>query len=282
MAKWDLIITPSQSWWKLNLKEVWYYRDLFVLFVKREIAVTYKQTVLGPLWFFVQPALTMAMFTLIFGKVANLNPEGIPAPLFFLCGIVIWNYFSESITSTANTFQTNAGVYGKVYFPRVISPLSKVTAGLLRFGIQFILILLVFGYYILAGQYDFQVSINLLWIPVLVLLMSCLGLGMGMVVSSLTTKYRDLGYLLTFGVQLLMYASAVIFSLDRLNPESPFYALAQWNPLAHIVDAFRAVLLGMPIHEPGMLSYSAACALLSLLLGLFIFNKVEKSFIDVV
>jgi len=285
MAKqtdWDLIIEPTQPWWKLNLRDIWQYRDLFWLFVKREIVTTYKQTLLGPLWFFIQPALTTAMFTFVFGRIANLNPPNIPAPLFFVCGIVIWNYFAESLTSTANTFQTNASVYGKVYFPRIISPLSKVFAGLIRFGIQFLLILLLLFYFVSEGQFSPHFGWSVLWVFPLTFLMLFIGLGLGMVISSLTTKYRDLSYLLTFGIQLLMYASAVVFSINTLPQDGPFYQFIKWNPLAQIVDGFRTALLEGQSPDLMMVLYCLAFAVVSMLVGMFIFNKVEKSFIDVV
>jgi lipopolysaccharide transport system permease protein len=279
---WDLVIEPTQPWWKLNIRDIWQYRDLFWLFVKREIVTTYKQTLLGPLWFFIQPALTTAMFTFVFGRIANLNPPNIPAPLFFVCGIVIWNYFAESLTSTANTFQTNASVYGKVYFPRIISPLSKVFAGLIRFGIQFLLILVLLFYFVSEGQFSPQLSWAVLWVLPLTLLMLFIGLGLGMVISSLTTKYRDLSYLLTFGIQLLMYASAVVFSINTLPQDNPFYQFVKWNPLAQVVDGFRTALLEGQSPDLMMVLYCFVFAVVSMLAGMFIFNKVEKSFIDVV
>lgn len=282
MQKWDTVIQPSQPWWGLGLKDIWQYRDLYGLFVKREIVTTYKQTILGPLWFFLQPALTTAIFTFVFGRIAKLSPDSVPAPLFFVCGVVIWNFFADSLTGTANTFQNNAAVYGKVYFPRIISPLARVTSGLLRFGIQFLLVLVLLVWYVVDGEFAYHISAGLLWVFPLIFLMLFSGLGLGMIVSALTTKYRDLSYLLTFGIQLLMYASAVVYTMDVLPEDGPFRQLVKWNPLAQVVSGFRTAILGNGEQNYAMLLYCFAFAALSMLVGMFVFNKVEKSFIDVV
>lgn len=279
---WDLVILPDKAWWKIDLKSLWEFRDLLLIFIKRDLVATYKQTVLGPVWFFLQPALTTFVFTVIFSLIARIGTNGMPAPVFYICGIVIWNYFADSLTATAATFQSNADVFGKVYFPRLIAPLSRVLSGLVRFFIQLILVLLLVGFYGLRGDFVWAPGLGLLWLPLLLLSMLLLGLGLGMIVSSLTTKYRDLGYLLTFGVQLLMYGSAVVIPISAIATSGLLYELFYWNPLAQIVEGFRAVITGVGQVNVPMVFYAFGVSVCCLFIGIFTFNRVEKSFIDVV
>src|SRR5487761_2513762 len=226
---WDMIIQPKGHLFELNLKEVWKYRDLLLLFVKRDFIASYKQTILGPLWHFIQPIFTTIMFLLVFGKIANIPTDGIPPILFYMSGITMWNYFSSCLNSTSNTFVANAGIFGKVYFPRLVIRLSTVMSNLVKFGIQFLLLIAVFVFYALKGT-PAHVSVSLLMIPVLVLMMAGMGLGLGIIISSLTTKYRDLNVLIGFAVQLLMYATPIAYPLSFLK-HNKFAAWIQWNPL---------------------------------------------------
>ena len=277
---WDLIIEPKTSLFDLRLREVWKYRDLLVLFVRRDFVATYKQTVLGPLWHFIQPIFTTLVFLLVFGKIAGIPTDGIHPILFYMSGITIWNYFSSCLTGTSSTFLSNAGIFGKVYFPRLISPLSTVASNLVKFGIQFLLLLIVMTAISLKTN-QFYIGSTWLLLPVLVLMMAALGLGLGIIVSSLTTKYRDLSVLLGFGVQLLMYATPIAYPLSFLQTKS-YAAWIQWNPLTPIVEAFRFALLGSGTLPAGSLLYSAAFITIVLFLGLLMFNKVEKTFMDTV
>lgn len=280
MKDWDLIIEPKTSLFDLKLKEVWKYRDLLVLFVRRDFVATYKQTVLGPVWHFIQPIFTTIMFLLVFGKIAGIPTDGIEPILFYMSGITIWNYFSACLTSTSNTFLSNAGIFGKVYFPRLISPLSTVTSNLVKFGIQFLLLLAVMIFFgISKGNFHFGLS--WLLIPVLVLMMAMMGLGLGIIISSMTTKYRDLNVLLGFGVQLLMYATPVAYPMSFLRSKS-YASWIQWNPLSPIVEAFRYALFGQGTLETVHLLYSFSFIVIVLFIGLLMFNKVEKTFMDTV
>lgn len=259
---------------------MWKYRDLLVLFVRRDFVATYKQTILGPVWHFIQPIFTTIMFLLVFGKIAGIPTDGIEPILFYMSGITIWNYFSACLTSTSNTFLSNAGIFGKVYFPRLISPLSTVTSNLVKFGIQFLLLLAVMVFFgITKGNFHFGIS--WLLIPVLVLMMAMMGLGLGIIISSMTTKYRDLNVLLGFGVQLLMYATPVAYPMSFLKSKS-YAAWIQWNPLSPIVEAFRYALFGQGVLEAGHLLYSFGFIVIVLFIGLLMFNKVEKTFMDTV
>lgn len=276
---WDLIIQPRAKWFDLQLKEVWRYRDLLMLFVRRDFVAVWKQTILGPLWFFIQPLLTTLMMVVIFGRVAKLSPEGVPGILFYLSGIVAWNYFSQCLTATSNTFTANANIFGKVYFPRVVVPLSLVVSNLLKFGVQFILFLAILLFYYLTTD-QVQPNSYMLLTPVFIIIMGILGLGFGIFFSSLTTKYKDLGFLIGFGVQLAMYASPVILPLESFPEEYKWVALV--NPMTSIIEGFRFAFLGIGILDFGLLAYSAVFAVVVFLLGLTIFNKVEKSFMDTV
>lgn len=273
------VIKPKRSLWEINLKELWQYRDLLFLLVKRDFISVYKQTILGPVWFFIQPMLTTVTFTIIFGMVAKLSTDGVPEILFYLTGITFWNYFSSCLTTTSNTFVTNASVFGKVYFPRLIVPISVVLSNLMKLAIQFLLLILVWIYYI-AFSNSVHPQSSLLFVPVILLLFALMGLGFGLIFSALTTKYRDLTFLIAFGVQLLMYGSAVIYPVSILSPEKQWILML--NPLVPLMEAIKYSFLGSGILNWLYIAYSAAFTLIVLLLGVLVFNKVEKGFIDTV
>ncbi len=280
--QWTEVIQPQTSLLDLRLGEVWRYRDLLRMFVQRDFVAQYKQTILGPVWFFIQPVLTAIMYYYIFGRVAKLGTDGLPPFAFYLAGITLWNYFSECLNKTATIFRDNAQIFGKVYFPRLVMPLSVVVSNLVRFGVQFLLFLLVVGYFLVVDPRVHLTAWALLT-PVLLLMMAGIGLGLGLVFSSLTTKYRDLVFLLTFGVQLAMYATPVIMSLKKYQEASPLVAsLIAINPLTPIFEVFRLGFLGQGTVNPMSLLYSAAFTLGIVALGTIIFNKVEKSFMDTV
>lgn len=277
---WDLVIEPKGRLLNLNLKEVWRYRDLLLLFVKRDFVAQYKQTILGPLWHFIQPIFTTLMFLFIFGKVANIPTDGIAAISFYMSGIAIWNYFSACLTATSSTFVANAGIFGKVYFPRLVIPISTVMSNLVKFAIQFLLLLAVMIYYgIKTGSFHFGIS--WLLIPLLVLMMAGLGLGLGIIISSLTTKYRDFTVLIGFAVQLLMYATPVAYPLSYLKDKS-YAAWIAWNPLSPIVEGFRYALFGVGTVNASGLLYSGIFIVIVVFMGMVIFSKVERSFMDTV
>ena len=279
--EWDLVIKPRSSIFKLNLKEIWPFRYLLVMFVKRDIVSVYKQTILGPIWFFIQPILTTIVYVVIFGNIAKISTDGLPQILFYLAGITIWNYFSEILTSTSNTFVNNAGIFGKVYFPRLILPLSKVLSGLIKFSIQYLLFILALCYYFFKGTSvhpDFLSVI--IFTPVVLIIMAGLGLGFGLILSSLTTKYRDLIFLISFGIQLGMYATPVIYPLSSIK--SKYRILIELNPLSSLVETFRKVYLGAGELSWQGLSYSFGFTIVILVIGIIIFNQVEKTFMDTV
>lgn len=281
MEQWTEEISPKTSLLDLKLKEVWRYKDLLVLFVKRDFVAKYKQTIMGPLWHFVQPLLSTMISVLLFNVVAKISTNGYNPVLFQMAGIIIWNYFSTCLVSCSSVFTANASIFGKVYFPRLIMPLSIILSTIIQLLIQFLLLILVMGYYSFKG---FPITVNLYWlfIPVYIFIMAGIGLGAGIIISSLTTKYRDLAILLTFGVQLLMYASAVNYPLSVLQQNNQqLYTILKWNPLAAVVDGFRNILLGghIQLHE---LIYTIIFMFVVLLFGTVFFNKVEKSFMDTV
>jgi lipopolysaccharide transport system permease protein len=277
--EWTEIIEPKTNLFDLKLRELWRYRDLVLMFVRRDFVANYKQTILGPLWFFIQPLLTTVMFIFIFGKVAGLSTDGLPMMAFYLAGVTIWNYFSETLNKTASVFRDNAQIFGKVYFPRLTMPFSIVISNLVRFLIQFALFIGVWIYYLTTTD-TLHPNLYLLLTPVLVLMMGLLALGFGMIFSSLTTKYRDLVFLLTFGIQLLMYATPVIYPLSSISEKYKMIILA--NPMSAIVETFRYGFLGTGSFSWGQLGYSFSFSVLILLLGTVIFNWVEKSFTDTV
>lgn len=280
--EWLFEITPINNFFSLNLSEVWQYRDLLFLFVKRDVVTVYKQTVLGPLWYIIQPLFTSITFTLIFNRIAGINTGIVPPFLFNLAGITIWNYFSSCLNETSDTFKKNASVFGKVYFPRVIMPLSVVISNLLKFGIQFLIFIVFYIYFYVQGA---PVSLNLtiLFFPFLIILMGFLALGLGMIISSMVTKYRDFTYLVSFGVQLLMYVSAVMYPISLVVTKLPEYGwLIKYNPLAYIIETSRYMLLSVGMLSVLGLVYTVALTVFVFFLGLLIFNKTEKSFIDTI
>ena len=276
---WDLILQPKTGFFELHFRDIWRYRDLIILFVKRDFVTFYKQTILGPLWYFLQPLLMTIVFTIIFGKVARISTDGLPPFLFYLSGTVAWNYFAGCLTETSNTFISNASIFGKVYFPRLTVPISVVVINLLKFSIQLLLFGGFYCYYVLMGTVV-RPSLMVLILPLFIFQMALLGLGVGILVSSLTTKYRDLNYLMNFFVQIWMYSTPVVFPASII-PERylPFFML---NPMASIIEMFRAVFFGTGMINWGYISISWGITLLILLLGIILFNSVEKSFMDTV
>lgn len=281
MSDYDLIIRPKRHAFDINFKEIWQYRDLLLMFVKRDVITVYKQTVLGPIWFVVQPILTTITYIVVFGNIAKISTDGTPMALFYLNGIVIWNYFSESFTQTSDTFMQNSQIFGKVYFPRLIMPLSKVISGLIKFFIQLCFFLLVYAYYLINDPGVVQPNWTIALIPFYVLIMSMTGLGLGILFTSMTTKYRDLKFLITFGVQLLMYATPVIYPMSTI-PEGKFKMILQLNPLSPIVESFKYSFLGAGEFSLTGLAYSLGFALVALFLGMIVFHKTERNFIDTV
>ncbi|MDF2455967.1 MAG: transporter permease [Cytophagaceae bacterium] len=278
--QWDLIIKPRAPFFSLNLQELWQYRDLLLLMVKRDVTTVYKQTVLGPLWFFLQPVLTTIIFTIVFSEIAKLPTGKPPAVLFYLSGLIVWNFFSETLLNTSKTFTENAAVFGKVYFPRLIIPLAKTISGFLKFFIQLGLFLLVLSFFHLFRGLPYTFNAALFFLPVLFVFMSLLGLGAGIILSSLTTKYRDLVFLIAFGVQLLMYATPVIIPLADVPDQ--YLWIMKLNPMTSIIETFRYAFIDAGSFDLLGLSYSAGFALFLLFLGMVIFNRVEKTFIDTV
>jgi len=276
---WDLVIEGRGPLLDLKIREVWNYRDLLLMFVKRDFVSFYKQTILGPFWFFIQPLFTTIIFTFVFGNLAGLSTDGLPQPLFYLAGITAWNYFADCITKTSTVFKDNANIFGKVYFPRIIMPLSIVASNLVRFGVQMLLFIGMMAYYAAVGG-SFRITWAVVLFPALVLLMALLGLGLGLIITALTTKYRDLSFLVTFGVQLVMYMTTVIYPLSAA-PER-YKPLIQLNPMTGIIEAFRFAFLGQGELSVASLGYSAAVTLVILLIGTLIFNKTERNFVDTV
>lgn len=276
---WTEEIKSQSSLLSINFKELWHYRDLLLMLLKRDFITFYKQTILGPIWFFVQPVLTSVIYVVLFGQVAKLSTDGIPQLAFYLSGVTIWNYFSDSLIKTSSVFQSNASIFGKVYFPRLIMPLSIVFSNLLKFVIQFALFLAVVLYYTFVKN-AIHPNVWVLATPLLILLMAAFALGLGMIFSSLTTKYKDLTFLLTFGIQLYMYATPVVYPISAMPAHYRWIVTA--NPLSGIFECFRYGYLGTGHFEPTSLLYSTVFTLLLLSLGTIVFNKVEKSFMDTV
>jgi lipopolysaccharide transport system permease protein len=276
---WNIVIEPKRHLLDLKLKQLWYYRDLLVLFVKRDIIIVYKQTVLGPLWFFIQPIMTTLIYVFVFGNVANISTDGVPKPLFYMSGIVLWNYFSECFMRNSDTFSTNSEIFGKVYFPRLITPISLIISNAIKFLIQFFLFLVVYIYYLSKGA-NVHPQYELIALPFLIGLMALMGLGFGLIFSSLTTKYKDLKFLIQFGVQLLMYATPIIYPMSSLSAK--YQAVLWWNPITHILEAFKFGFLGQGSFSFIGLSYSLIFTLFLMVVGTIIFNKTEKTFMDTV
>ncbi len=272
-------IKPQNKWYEIDFRAIWNYRDLLMLFVRRDFVSVYKQTVLGPFWFFIQPILTTLTFTFIFGNFAKISTDGIPALIFYLCGLTFWNYFANCLTATSNTFVANSGIFGKVYFPRLISPLSVIISNLIKFAIQFFLFLVVFAFYFWKGE--IQPNWTLFLFPIYIVMMAGLGLGFGILISSLTTKYRDFTFLIGFGVQLLMYASPIIYPFSMLS-EKLRLILNIVNPMSSIIEAVKYGFLGKGVFSVQNLTISFIYMIVLLFIGIVAFNKVEKSFMDTV
>jgi lipopolysaccharide transport system permease protein len=281
---WLFEITPKNNLFSLNLKEVWNYRDLLMLFVRRDVVTVYKQTVLGPLWYLIEPLFTAVVFTLIFNNVANISTGEIPPFLFNLAGITIWNYFKTCLTNTSSTFNANANIFGKVYFPRMVIPISVVISNLFRFGIQMLIFIVFYIYYYFNGA---NISLNsyAFLFPIMIIIMGLLGLGMGMFLSSLISKYRDFRVLISFGIQLLMYLSAVMYPISFFKEKMPDYVwLVEYNPLAFVIEQVRYMLLNTTTTKFNvvMFIYVMLFTVVILILGALVFNKAEKNFIDTV
>lgn len=276
---WSLIIRPQRAWWDLRLGELWRYRDLVWLFVWRDFVAYYKQTILGPLWYLVQPIMTTGVFTIIFGNIARLSTDGLPPFLFYLTGNTVWSYFSNCLVSTSDTFRGNAGIFGKVYFPRLIIPVSIVISNIISFGLQMLVFLGFLFYFKFSGSAVFP-NLWILVLPFLLLIMAGMGLGLGIIISSLTTKYRDLQKLVGFGVQLLMYGSPVIYPLSSVGEQYRWLILL--NPMTPVVEFFRMAFLGTGSLSPLSLLYSVGFVFVVILIGVLTFNHVEATFMDTV
>lgn len=281
--KWLYTISSKKKLIDLNFKEIWRYRDLLILFVSRDVVTVYKQTVLGPLWYLIQPLFTSVIFTLVFNNLGSISTGGIPPFLFNLAGITAWNYFKECLTKTSSTFTTNKGIFEKVYFPRVIVPLSVTISNLLKFGIQLAIFFGFYMYYCFNGM-PHGISLYTLLFPIYVIMMALLGLGLGMIISSMTTKYRDLTILVGFAVQLLMYLSAVPYPVSEAREKFPasVATLVEYNPMTQIIEGLRYIVLHSGTFSWFGFLYTLAISLILFLVGLIIFNRTEKSFIDTV
>ena len=278
---WSLEIKPEQRLLQIDFKEIWRYRNLFSMFVRRDIVTIYKQTILGPLWFFIQPILTTVMYMVVFGGIAGISTDGLPQPLFYLSGICLWQYFADCLNKTSTTFRSNAHVFGKVYFPRLVVPLATVTSNLVRLLIQMLLFLAVYLYYLFVAKTPVHPNALVLMTPLLILLLAGLGLGFGLVFSSFTTKYRDLTYLLSFFVQLWMYATPVIYPLSTITSHKVRMVMLA-NPVTAIIETFKYGVLGVGSFSWGALGYSAAFCAILLSFGIIIFNHTQRKFIDTV
>ncbi|MCF8261489.1 MAG: ABC transporter permease [Melioribacteraceae bacterium] len=278
-SKWTLEILPKDKWWDLRIHEIWEYKDLLFLFVRRDFVSVYKQTLLGPIWFFLQPLMTTLIFTVIFGNLVKVSTDGTPRVLFYLLGITFWSYFSECLVKTSQTFKSNSHIFGKVYFPRLIVPLSLILSNLIKFGVHFILFLGFYFYFIFTDA-PVHPNFAILLLPLFLLMMAGIGLGFGIIITSLTTRYRDLQFLVMFGVQLLMYATPVVYPLSIVPVESRWMLLL--NPMTSIIETVKYAFLGQGIVDPLHLAYSFVAMVGFLMLGLLIFHKVEKNFYDTI
>ena len=279
---WLFEITPKNKFFSLNLKEVWQYRDLLLLFVKRDVVTVYKQTVLGPLWYLIQPLFTSVTFTIVFNNLAGISTGNVPPFLFNLASITVWNYFTTCLNGTANTFGNNAGIFGKVYFPRIIAPLTVVISNLIKFVIQLLIFFAFYIYFYAKGASIYFTGVTV-FLPFIIVVMGMLGLGLGMIISALVTKYRDLTYLIGFGVQLLMYVSAVVYPMSLIQEKMPDYAwIVKYNPLAYCIETTRYMLLGVGELPVWGMIYTLTVTVVVFFIGLLLFNHTEKSFIDTV
>jgi len=276
---WDLEIKPHDNLFHLHLKDIWSYRDLLFLLVRRDFVSFYKQTIFGPVWFFIQPIFTTIIFTVIFSKLAGISTEGVPPVLFYLSGSVAWNYFADCLTKTSTVFRDNSAIFGKVYFPRLIMPLSIVMSNLVKFSVQFLLFIIMMVWYAIKTD-TIHPNVYILTFPIIIIMMALLGLGIGLIVTALTTKYRDLAFLVAFGVQLMMYATPVIYPLSAA-PEK-YKDIIVLNPLTGLIETFRYGFLGSGEFYTGAFFYSIVASVIIFLLGLLTFNKVEKDFVDTI
>jgi lipopolysaccharide transport system permease protein len=280
---WLYVISSKKRLIDFNFKEIWQYKDLLFLFVKRNVITVYKQTILGPLWYLIQPLFTSVIFTVIFNDLAEIPTGAAPAFLFNLAGITSWNYFKECFVGTSNTFVSNQAIFGKVYFPRVIVPMSTVISNLIKYGIQILVFVGFYLYYVFVQGKPIQPDFALLLFPVLVVVMGLLGLGFGMIISSMTTKYRDMTFLVNFGVQLLMYASAVMYPVSFFKTKLPSLSwLVEYNPMTTVIETFRFMAFGVGDYSVEKLIYAVVFSIVIFLIGLVVFNKTEKSFIDTI
>ena len=277
--EYQTVIKPKNKLLEVDFKEIWRYRDLFSMFVKRDIITQYKQTILGPLWFFIQPALNTIIFMVVFGGIAKISTDGLPEALFYMIGIVSWNYFSDCLNKTSSTFTTNQAIFGKVYFPRLIVPLSTVTSNLVRLGIQFLLFIAIYLYYVLIGT-NIAPNVYALLIPVLILMLAGLALGFGIIISSMTTKYRDLTILFTFVVQLWQYATPIIYPLSSIPEQYRWIVIV--NPVTSVVETLKYATMGVGSFSWMQLGYSFGFMVVLLAVGIVVFNKVQRSFMDTV
>ena len=273
-------IEPKKKWLDVDIKGLWRYRDLYLLYIKRDIVTQYKQTILGPAWYLIQPLFTTVMYMFVFGGLAGISTDGIPQPLFYMAGITLWNYFQTCFTSCSNVFAANQGVFGKVYFPRLVVPLSSITSNLIRMLIQLMMFILIYAYYIISGKFSFSFSFSFLLFPVLIIMIGLHAMSWGLIITSLTTKYRDLNMLVGFGVQLLMYATPVIYPMSFAPAQYQVYL--NINPLSPIFEAFKYSCLGTGTFSVGGLLYSAIFLCITLFLSVIIFNRTEQKFMDTV
>ena len=276
--EWDAVIEAKHSLFDLNFKELWHYRDLLVLFVRRDFVTVYKQTILGPLWFFIQPILTTITFTIIFGNVAQLSTDGAPKVVFYMAGITLWNYFSTCLTAVSGVFNTNAGIFGKVYFPRLIMPLTIVISNLMKFGVQFLLFLCFVSYFLVQEQ--IHPNLWVLALPLVIVLMALIAMGIGLILSSMTTKYKDLNQLISFGMQLFMYATPVIYPSSAIPPA--YQWVVNLNPLVSLFDYMRFAFLGVGSFALSDFIFPTVFSVVILFFGILVFNKVQKTFMDTV
>jgi lipopolysaccharide transport system permease protein len=276
---WDLEIRPKRHLLDINLKEIWTYRDLVMLFVRRDFVSRYKQTILGPFWFILNPLISTLMYTLVFAGIAKIPTEGIPPQLFYLSGIVGWSYFAACLNGTSSTFLGNAGIFGKVYFPRLVVPISVIISSVVQLGIQLLLLAIFMIYYSLTG-YNIQINSHILYLPMLVIVLALMGLGFGIIFSALTTKYRDLSNLMTFGIQLWMYITPVIYPSSAVPEKYRIFVFI--NPVAPLVEAFKYGLIGAGEFNPGRLLYSVVFTVILLFIGVILFNRTEQNFMDTV
>ncbi|MCF8463906.1 MAG: ABC transporter permease [Flavobacteriales bacterium] len=278
--KWSLVIEPREKWWNLRLNEIWSYRELVFIFVRRDIVAVYKQTILGPLWFFLAPIFTVIAYNFVFGSIAGMSTDGIPGPVFYLSGTTLWGYFSTCFTATSNTFTDNAAIFGKVYFPRMIAPIATVVSTLFKFGVQLLMFFFLIAYYMIFTDANIHIT-NWAWMfPVLVIMMGGLALGVGIILSAMTTKYRDLKNFIGFGVTLLMYVSPVIYPVSAVPDAYKWFI--KYNPISPIIEAFRLGFTGVGTVSPIDLAYSGAFIVVILAIGMALFHRVERTFMDTV